>query len=332
MKITFVLINSLIFFSLFSYREIICKKLNLISTPNKKTFHNKKSFLYGGILLFPSFIISYIFITLNLDENLYLNFFLIFSFFILALMDDIFNLKPLFKIFFCSIFLIFSIYYDSTLTLYSLNSYFFGLLVFSDNLFIIYVFPVLCILLLINAFNFIDGINCLASLIGLSFLTYTIFKNFEILNYIYPFLIFILVFMFFNLRKSIFLGDSGNYLISIIFGTILIKENYHNPEAYYAEEIFLLLFIPGIDMLRLFVTRIYNKKSPFNGDNNHFHHLVFYRFGFYRTLIIYFFIVNLPLYIFNYLGSYLLLIFSVTLYLYIYLIYIGSLNKYKAKI
>ena len=85
MKITFVLIFSLIFFSLFSYREIICKKLNLISTPNKKTFHNKKSFLYGGILLFPSFIISYIFITLNLDENLYLNFFFNFFFFYISI-------------------------------------------------------------------------------------------------------------------------------------------------------------------------------------------------------------------------------------------------------
>ena len=32
--------------------------------------------------------------------------------------------------------------------------------------------------------------------------------------------------------------------------------------------------IPGIDMLRLFIFRIKNKKNPFSGDNNHIHHLL----------------------------------------------------------
>ena len=32
--------------------------------------------------------------------------------------------------------------------------------------------------------------------------------------------------------------------------------------------------IPGIDMLRLFISRLINKKDPFSGDNNHIHHLL----------------------------------------------------------
>ena len=32
--------------------------------------------------------------------------------------------------------------------------------------------------------------------------------------------------------------------------------------------------VPGIDMLRLFMTRIYNRKNPFKGDLNHLHHLL----------------------------------------------------------
>ena len=32
--------------------------------------------------------------------------------------------------------------------------------------------------------------------------------------------------------------------------------------------------IPGIDMLRLFLIRIKNKKNPFNPDNKHLHHLI----------------------------------------------------------
>ena len=32
--------------------------------------------------------------------------------------------------------------------------------------------------------------------------------------------------------------------------------------------------IPSIDMLRLFILRIINKKNPFKGDLNHLHHIV----------------------------------------------------------
>ena len=37
--------------------------------------------------------------------------------------------------------------------------------------------------------------------------------------------------------------------------------------------------VPGIDMLRLFMTRIYNKKNPFKGDLNHLHHLLKNKFN-----------------------------------------------------
>ena len=34
------------------------------------------------------------------------------------------------------------------------------------------------------------------------------------------------------------------------------------------EEIFLIMSIPGLDMLRLFIYRIINKKNPFSADKN----------------------------------------------------------------
>ena len=37
--------------------------------------------------------------------------------------------------------------------------------------------------------------------------------------------------------------------------------------------------IPGIDMLRLFIVRLINKKNPFKGDNNHLHHILNKSFG-----------------------------------------------------
>ena len=79
---------------------------------------------------------------------------------------------------------------------------------------------------------------------------------------------------------------------------ILLKENSDQPSLYYAEEIFLLLLIPGLDMLRLFIVRIFNKNNPFKGDHNHLHHRLFDKFGNLKTVLIYLVIINLPIYIF----------------------------------
>jgi len=168
----------------------------------------------------------------------------------------------------------------------------------NDNFFFNYVFSILCILLFLNAFNFIDGINGLASTVGLSFFLYLIIKNPLIFNLYYFFIISLLFFLFINTKYKVFLGDSGNYLISICIAIILLKENSDQPSLYYAEEIFLLLLIPGLDMLRLFMVRIFNKSNPFKGDQNHLHHRLFNKFGNLKTVLIYLVIINLPIYIF----------------------------------
>ena len=76
-----------------------------------------------------------------------------------------------------------------------------------------------------------------------------------------------------NFKKKLFLGDSGAFLLSGIIGFIFVNK-YNNDPFFYSDEIFILLMVPGIDMLRLFMTRIYNKKNPFKGDLNHMHHLL----------------------------------------------------------
>ena len=158
-----------------------------------------------------------------------------------------------------------------------------------------------------------------------------VLKNNEIINYIFVFYFLILLFIFFNFKYSIFLGDSGNYLISTIIALLLIKENFYNPELYYIEEIFLLLFIPGIDMLRLFCSRIMNRKNPMHGDKNHLHHLIFIKYGFNKAIFIYLALINLPIYLYYLFQSDLAIILIITFLTYAYLVYIGFLNKYKVK-
>ena len=289
----------LILFFVFILRNEICSKLKLVDYPNDKSVHREKALLFGGIFLISSLFLNIIILILtNKFQNNFFNFFLILSFFFVALIDDIKNLNPNLKIILSVIICFIGISLDSELKINNLFFFYSDSIYLNNNSFFNYVLPILCILLFLNAFNFIDGINGLASTVGLSFFLYLIIKNPLILNLYYFFIISLLFFLFINTKYKVFLGDSGNYLISICIAIILLKENSDQPSLYYAEEIFLLLLIPGLDMLRLFIVRIFNKSDPFKGDHNHLHHRLFNKFGNLKTVLIYLVIINLPIYIF----------------------------------
>lgn len=289
----------LILFFLFIFRNEICLKLKLIDYPNDKSVHREKALLFGGIFLISSLFLNIIILILtNKFESNFFNFFLILSFFLVALIDDIKDLNPNLKMILSIIICFIGISLDSELKINNLFFFYSDNIYLNNNFFFNYVLSILCILLFLNAFNFIDGINGLASTVGLSFFLYLIIKNPLILNLYYFFIISLLFFLFINTKYKVFLGDSGNYLISICIAMILLKENSDQPSLYYAEEIFLLLLIPGLDMLRLFIVRIFNKSDPFKGDHNHLHHRLFNKFGNLKTVLIYLVIINLPIYIF----------------------------------
>ena len=61
-------------------------------------------------------------------------------------------------------------------------------------------------IVLIHAFNFVDGVNGLASLIGLSWLLYLSIKLPYLLSSNLVFLIFLTLFIYLNLKNKIYLG------------------------------------------------------------------------------------------------------------------------------
>ena len=77
-----------------------------------------------------------------------------------------------------------------------------------------------------------------------------------------------------NYKNKVFLGDGGAYLISVIVGCSFIYQYNNLSNFFYGDEVFVILIIPAIDMLRLFFMRVIKKKSPFKGDLNHLHHIV----------------------------------------------------------
>lgn len=146
----------------------------------------------------------------------------------------------------------------------------------------------LFILLIINAFNLIDGINCLAG--GIGFLVCCTFAIcFWNMHQNGLMLLSASVagclggFIYYNKTPAkIFMGDTGSlclgFLISL-FAINFIELNKINvisgiePVYKSAPAItFGLLIIPIFDSLRVFILRILAKKSPFSADRNHVHH------------------------------------------------------------
>ena len=139
---------------------------------------------------------------------------------------------------------------------------------------------------IINAFNLIDGIDGLAS--GLGITASFVFGIWFYLtgNYQLSIMSFALVgsltgFFLFNVfgnKNKLFMGDTGSLIIGIIVSTLVIKFNELNLVAdnYVISSApafsFAVVSVVIIDTLRVFTLRIIQKRSPFSPDNCHVHH------------------------------------------------------------
>ncbi len=145
----------------------------------------------------------------------------------------------------------------------------------------------LTIIVIINSFNLIDGIDGLAASLGI--LTMLVFGTyFFAINYqAYALLAFAMAgslaaFLIFNHHPAkIFMGDSGSLMIGLINAILVIKfiNVAHDPQVTIPVTSsvaigFAILIVPLLDTLRVFAIRIFNGKSPFTPDRNHVHHLL----------------------------------------------------------
>ena len=147
------------------------------------------------------------------------------------------------------------------------------------------IFTVFVFLVIVNAINFIDGIDGLAitEAIKVIFLVEFFSINPTPLLGLGNIVLFsLLPLYYFNFKKDykVFLGDAGSLFLGTLISIYLfyiLGSQYHLKPAFSANKPLLaisLIVYPLIDLLRVFIIRIYNKKSPFNPDQNHLHHLL----------------------------------------------------------
>ena len=310
----------------------IGKFLNVYDIPNKRKIHKKKTPLIGGLILTINFLLLFILINFEYFRHqfidyLFINFedikfYIIFAIpiFLIGLYDDKFDLNPNLKLFLLSLIILLFIYFDKSSLIVDLKFSFFDKTIHVGKF--SYLFTVLCYLLFVNACNMFDGINLQSSsyfLIFILFISIVGQPSLFTLILISSLLSFIVL----NVKGKAFMGDSGVYLYSFTLGFIAIK-TYNLNIISDVDTIFILMMVPGIDMLRMFVIRIIKRKNPFRPDNQHIHHLLNYKFNYKKTILILNLMIAGPI-ILHLCGiNNLLLIFF---YISFYLIFVNSIKK-----
>ncbi len=277
-----VLLNLTILF----FFDYLIKLINTYDLPdNKRKIHSKPVPLIGGYIFLFNIIL---FLILKKWQISLLEIQIIIcasTFLFIGILDDKFNLSPYSK--FIALVFVLLVFFNFTENVIIRNLEVYGYNINFGKNFGLF-FSILCVLLFVNAFNLFDGINLQSSLYGLYILLYLFLKNsyFEIvLILIIP----LILILYLNSKNKIFMGDSGTLFLGSLISLIIIV-NHNEFKSFKVDEIFLLMFLPGLDMLRLFTQRILSGKNPFSGDREHLHHYLLsiydYKYAIFSIILI----------------------------------------------
>lgn len=296
------IISFLIFFNLillYLYKKISIK-LNCFDYPdNKLKKHKSVVPILGGVIVFINFLLL-LFIDFFTTEALFFyekkreifSFsILTIIFFLIGVYDDKYKITFNIRILLGFLFTFIAVLINENLIINNLFFSFYPKRIFLDNF--SFIFTIICILIFIHAINMFDGINAqlISFFLILNFYLLIISSN-TIYFYLLPCLILIL---FLNFSGKIFLGDSGAYILGAIYSFMLIYEYNVTKSIIFADVIFVLCALPGLDLLRLSVFRLYQGRNIFSGDLNHFHHILVKKFGQLKTNLITVFLITLPI-------------------------------------
>ena len=267
----------------------IAKEKHFVVKPNKRMSHTGEVPNIGGIDICLSFLMTYLLFEFSeLREFQFILIGLVVILFV-GFADDILDLSPLIKILgemLAGVALI--VFADIRIT------HLHGFLTIEQIPPIAsYLLSFFLLVVITNALNLIDGIDGLASGLGILYcLFFAIWfqmvgeQSWAVLGYsmIGALAVFFIYNVFGGKRRKIFMGDSGSLLLGYLLTAFVFQfcelNAYHIPacsplHATAAPAICVcVMTIPVFDTLRVMITRIKKKQSPFKADKNHVHHLL----------------------------------------------------------
>lgn len=266
-------ILALIFFFLSYILTACCRhlliKFNVLDFPNDRGMHNSIVPRGGGLAIVISLLL-YFFIQFYFSFDIELHRYLILYILVFALtgfLDDIFaiSFKPrLLLQFIGSIYLLF---FSGLIDIADKTEIFF----FSGS--VLMLLLVIFLVWFINLYNFMDGIDGLATTQAICFFSCFAFLISQY-GYKYPvedFLIYISIlcgFLLWNFHKAkIFLGDVGSCTLGILIGIHIIYFLDIDIKLFYAAIILMGVFI--VDATYTLLNRLYRKQSFHSAHNSH---------------------------------------------------------------
>lgn len=295
----------------------IAKEKKILDNPNNRKIHKEPIPYLGGLAIFAGSIISMCIFweskTIGTKIQYIIAAYVII--FLLGLKDDIIGISPR-KKFFGEILAASIIIFKMDLVINNFYNLFgIGKISEAFSLGLTY----LTILLIINAYNLIDGMDGLGASLGVfsitlfgAFFFLTGHKEYSILSA--SMVGALLAFLIFNYHPAkIFMGDTGSLLIGLINAVLAIKlitvvgsDSANGVLTHMSSPVVAMsfIFIPLFDAVRVFFMRLVMGKSPFAAEKNHIHHILLgCGFGHTTTIVLLIFlnaiIVGLSVYLKN---------------------------------
>ena len=282
---SFIIISVLSGYLCYLFIPIImkyCKEHGLYDMPSPRKSHDTPTPRLGGIAFFAAYFIGLIPGFLLFPDLWWGNFKTLLGIlcggsiiFALGLVDDLKEVRPLWKLFWQIVACLVLVAFDIRLEI--INIPFYRLVDFG-----LWGIPltVIWLVVIINTINIIDGLDGLASgvsaIIGISFLVISLMMNLPLPSLLAAGIIGItLAFLKFNyFPAKIFMGDSGSLFLGFIFGVISLFW----PKSFATVVMFVpivALGVPIIEVVTTFFRRLHARKKFYVADRRHiFHYLL----------------------------------------------------------
>ena len=262
-------------------------KLGYTDTPDARSSHQNTVPTFGGIAFYISLILTLFMLQKEYDNAIIITLLVSISIlFFTGFKDDLRNSSPKAKLFgqllAVSLLMLHSEFYISSL----------------HGLFGIYEMPpiigvpfsVFLFISIINAYNLIDGIDGLASMVGIvaAFSFGVLFYHLDL--YFYTGICVALISMLFaflrfnfSTKKKIFMGDTGSLTIGFVLGILgmrLMTLDFETvsligiPRSGILLLVLTILIVPTFDVSRVIFIRLIKKMSISSPDRNHIHHIL----------------------------------------------------------
>lgn len=268
----------------------VSKRKNLMDVPTERSSHDIHVPNLGGVAIFYSIGICAPIFAYELFENYKFLFPALVILLYIGVLDDIVAVKAHRKLI-AQIVVAVLMVVGSDIRIKSFSGLF-G--IYELNYIVSVVLSIFTFIIMINAFNLIDGIDGLAAtfsiicciLFGVSY--YRLGEhNFPMIMLCVIIIGTLLSFLYYNLsmdkKQKIFMGDTGSMTVGFLlvfvafyFMDIFTTKDQLGRNVYHLKSApviaFSILIVPIIDTLSVIIIRLLNKKSPMEADKNHIHH------------------------------------------------------------